>query len=299
MHPVDLMSLNFDPNQRILLNICMGFLMFGIALDIRKADFLYLLKSPKPAIVGLFAQLVLIPMVTILFILIFNPAPSIALGMVVLTSCPGGNVSNFAAHLANGNTALSVTTTSLSTLAASITIPILYALQMQILGNHFGNLSIQISFLEMLKIVTVLIAIPLCLGMLATHYFPDLIEKSKKTIKTISMLIFIVFIMGAVAGNFNNLLQYIKHVFFIAIFLNIIGMLIGYYFAKWNGLSEADARSITFETSIHNGALGLLIAFTFFKGLGGMTLLIAWYGIWDMISSLTLAKYWSRKSIKV
>jgi bile acid:Na+ symporter, BASS family len=292
MNGIDNMILNFDPNQRWILNILMGFLMFGIALDIKISDFQYLLKHPKPAIVGLFAQLIIIPLITILAIFIFQPTHSIALGMILLSSCPGGNISNYATHIAKGNTALSITTTTIATITASVTIPLLYFAQVKILGSRLGDININISFLEMLRVVSSIIFIPLILGIIIHVKFPLWTNKYNKIIKTFSLIIFVVFILGAIASNFKNLLVYVKHVFLITFVLNIIGMMVGYYFAIWNGLSIRDARSITFETSIHNATFGLLITFTFFNGLGGMALLIAWYGIWDMISSLVLAKYW-------
>nr|HQU54884.1 bile acid:sodium symporter [Saprospiraceae bacterium] len=123
MIDVDSIRINFSQDQLTFMNICLGFLMFGVALDMTIDDFKRVIKFPKSTLVGLTSQLILLPILTILIIKVWGPAPSIALGMLLVGVCPGGNISNFATHLAKGNAALSVTMTSIVTLAAIFVTP--------------------------------------------------------------------------------------------------------------------------------------------------------------------------------
>jgi BASS family bile acid:Na+ symporter len=99
MNAIDAIKINFNPEQLTLLNICLAFIMFGVALDLRVDNFRELLRRPKAPLIGLSSQLLLLPLLTIGLIYLFRPAPSIALGMLLVSACPGGNVSNFAVHL--------------------------------------------------------------------------------------------------------------------------------------------------------------------------------------------------------
>ena len=295
MNDIDQLHIHFQPNQLTLLNICLGFLMFGIALDIHKSDFQLLLQNPKPVLITLVAQVILIPSATLLLIYAFSPPPSVALGMIIVSACPGGNTSNFCTHLAKGNTALAVTTTSLSTLLAIVTLPLIFATGASFVPNT-ENLHQNFSLdpIIMMHIVATIMLAPLLIGMYTAHRFPTFTAKIKKTIKTLSLLIFFAFIVIALIANWSNIIQYLGNAFFIVLILNALALTIGYNFARLNRLSETDARAITFETGVHNTALGLIIIFHFFNGLGGMALIAAWYGIWDLITGFALAKFWSK-----
>jgi len=126
MESIDLIQINFDESKLVLLNWCLGFLMFGVALDIQLKDFKELVKSPKVTLVALTSQMLLLPLLTLALALVFDPGPSLALGMVLLGVCPGGNVSNYMVHIAKANTALSVSLTSITTLSAIIITPIAF-----------------------------------------------------------------------------------------------------------------------------------------------------------------------------
>jgi bile acid:Na+ symporter, BASS family len=296
MNPVDQLKINFNSNELLLLNICLGFLMFSISLDIRRSDFEALWRSPRAALLGLFAQLVLMPALTVGLIYLFQPPTSVALGMVLVAGCPGGNISNFATNLAKGNTALAITTTSLSTLLAVVTTPLIFALGSMCVPN-VGALKqeIYISPLEMVKIVATLMLFPLVLGMVLHQHFPLLIARIRRSVKILSLLIFFSFIIGALIANWDNLLHYVGKVFWLVLLLNGSALALGYFWARLNRLSIADARAITFETGIHNTALGLILIFNFFHGLGGMALVAAWYGIWDMVTALLLGSFWGKE----
>lgn len=125
---VDEIQINFNADNLWLVNLTLSLVMFGVALDIKVSDFTNLLKEPKPVIVGIISQFILIPLVTFLMIILINPTPSIALGMMMVAACPGGNISNFMTKLAGGNTALSISLTTFASFAALIMTPLNFAI---------------------------------------------------------------------------------------------------------------------------------------------------------------------------
>ena len=296
MNPVDAIKINFNPDNLLVLNICLALLMFGIALDIKREDFQMLWQNPKPALVGMFGQLVILPLVTLGLVFVFNPPPSVALGMIAISACPGGNNSNYSTHLARGNTALAVTTTSISVLTCIVTMPLYIWLGAKVIPNVASlNREVSINPLDMVKIIGLLILTPLVIGMFVSSRFPVVTGYIRKPFKILSLVLFFGLIFGAIAMNLQNIVNYVGAVFFIVLILNALAFAIGYYFGKINKLNEADCRALTFETGIHNVTLALIIIFNFFDGLGGMALVAAWYGIWDLITGFSLAMWWGRK----
>lgn len=291
---IDNLQIQLNQNQQFTLYGILAFLMFSIALDMRNADFERVWREPRPVWVGFLLMWVVIPFWCLVLVWLWQPPLSIALGVMLIAACPGGAVSNFATHWAGGTTALAVTTTTITTLSAVVTLPFIFWVGTKIISAGTVQTQISINFTELVKIVTILIFLPLCLGMFLAHYFPKFITKSKKIIKPLSLIIFILFIIGALLGNINNLKNYLYHIFWLNLVLNASAMLLGYCFSKLMKLSEAQARALTFESGLHNTALGLILVLTFFKGWGGMTLIIAWYGIWDLVTAFLLAWFWSQ-----
>ena len=298
MNSVDSIQINFNPDNLLILNIILALLMFSIALDIRKDDFEMLWKNPKPAIIGMLGQLIILPIVTIGLVFVFNPPPSIALGMVAISACPGGNNSNYTTHLARGNTALAITTTSVSVLVCIVTMPLYIWLGAKAIPNMASlHRDVSINPLDMVGIIGGLILTPLAIGMYINSRFPAFANRIRKPFKILSLIMFFGLIFGAIGSNLENISNYLGEVFFIVLILNALAFMIGYYNGKINKLSEADCRALTFETGIHNVTLALIIVFNFFDGLGGMALVAAWYGIWDLITGFSLAIWWGRNGL--
>lgn len=297
---IDSVRINFNPEQLLLLNFCLAFLMFGVALDLKPAHFSLLYKQPKVALVGFISQIILMPLLTIGLIFVFQPPISVALGMLLVSVCPGGNVSNYATHLAKGNVALSVLMTSVSTLAATVTTPLLFALLTRVIpgGREFQQ-EIYVSPWDMILTIVQLILIPLGVGMIVNNQFPKLTQRLLKPVQIISLFIFAGFVIVAIYGNWQNITNYLHLVFLIVLVNNSLALLLGYGFAKLNRLSLFDAKAIAFETGIHNSGLGLILIFNFFNGLGGMAMIAAWWGVWHLISAGVLAFYWRRKLPKM
>jgi len=155
--------------------------------------------------------------------------------------------------------------------------------------------SVELNWVDLLKLVSLILGIPLVAGMLIKNYHSEMAIKIEKVLKPISMSVFVILIFVAFSQNLDIFISYIHHVIFLVIFHNIFAFILGFYTSKTFGLSEKDCKTISMETGIQNGGLGLLLIFGFFDGLGGMALLAAFWGIWDVFSGMALATFWGRK----
>jgi len=293
---LDAVRLNFSPAALHLLNAILAVVMFGVALDLRGEDFRRVLTNPRPVLVGLAGHYLVFPAFTFLLVLAIKPAPSIALGMMLVASCPAGNISNFLVHLARGNTALSVSISSTSTVLSVVMTPLvlrfwgsLYAPTRAILRD------VAVDPLEMFVTIFVLLGMPLVLGTLAARRWPRFAEKARLPLKRFSIGIFVLFLIFALVGNWAYFVAFVQRVVFAVFLHNATALATGYWTAAALGLPERDRRAVSFEVGIQNSGLGLILVFTFFSGLGGMAIVAAWWGIWHVIAGLSLATYWSRR----
>lgn len=296
MNEMDLVRLNFNPQSLWVLNFIIGLVMFGVALDLKMADFKAVLVTPKPVLIGLAGQFVLLPAFSFLLVLAIHPSPSVALGMMLVAACPGGNISNFLTHYARGNTALSITMTALSTAVAIVMTPF----NLSLWGGLHPEASqilkaVALDPLEMLLAVFLLLGLPMVVGMWTGYRYPKFVEKAHKPVKIFSLAVFGLFVIGALAANWRYFLDYVGFVVFAVFLHNGLALLTGYFAAKAAGLPERDRRAVSIEVGIQNSALGLILIFNFFDGLGGMAIVTAWWGIWHIVSGLTVATLWSRR----
>lgn len=296
MASIDQVQLSFNPQTLTVLNVVLGLVMFGVALELKVADFRAALKTPKALALGLLGHHLLFPAMTYVLVWILNPLPSIALGMILVSSCPAGHISNFLVHYARGNTALSVSVSALSTAVALFMTPLNFA--------FWGNLhpvtsglmkQVAMSPWEMLEVVVLLLGVPLVLGMWVARRFPVFAQRVQKPMKILSLLVLAGFIVGALAANFKHFLSYIHVVVLVVFIHNLLALVTGYGLSAALGLPERDRRAITFEMGIQNSGLGLILIFNFFNGLGGMAIVTAWWGIWHIVAGMTLATFWRRR----
>lgn len=299
MQELDKVQINFDNSGLWVLNIALAVVMFGVALGITIDDFKRLLKQPKLLFIGVLSQFILMPLLTFLLILLIKPQPSIALGMMMVAACPGGNISNFMTHLAKGNTALSVSLSAFATFLAMFMTPFNF----QFYGNLYAPTAeilktVAIEPLELVKVVLLILGLPLTLGMLLRRQNERFALKLSKLLKPLSIAVFVGIVIIAFSNNIDVFNNYIHHVLLIGIGHNILALFLGFMVAKLFGLSFKNQKTLAIETGIQNSGLGLLLIFTFFNGLGGMAILAAFWGIWHIISGLTLSFYWSFKAKK-
>ena len=300
MQELDNVQIHFDSSGLWVLNIALAVVMFGVALSISINDFKLLLQQPKLILIGVLSQFILLPLLTFLLVILIKPQPSIALGMMMVAACPGGNISNFMTHLAKGNTALSVSLTAFATFLAMFMTP----LNFQMYGNLYEPTAqileaVKLAPFELVKVVLLILGVPLFLGMLLRSKRPNLAIKLSKVLKPFSIIVFVAIVIIAFSNNLDVFNNYVHHVLFIGIGHNILAILLGLTIAKLFKLSFKNQKTLAIETGIQNSGLGLLLIFTFFNGLGGMAILAAFWGIWHIVSGLLLAFYWSNKTSKV
>jgi len=309
LQAMDAAKLNFSQGGLLVLNITIAIIMFGVALEIKLEHFKELLKKPKPVIIGVISQFLLLPFLTFSLILAFwdNITVGVAMGMILVAACPGGNVSNFISTLSKGNAALSVSLTAIATISAIFMTPLnfyFWGKMYQDFGPWTHNPLLQelsINPVDMFKTVIILLGIPILLGMLTNHFLPKLTDKVKKPIKIFSIIFFMGMVVIMFVNNYDYFVKYIAWILLIVFIHNAIAISSGYGFAKLFKLNFQNAKTIGIETGIQNSGLGLVLLFNpkIFPqelALGGMMIVVAWWGIWHILAGLSIASIWRRKS---
>ncbi len=301
---IDAINVNMNETGMNIINIVLAFVMFGVALGIKPATFISILQKPKSIIIGIICQLVLLPCLTLLLAIAMNGmiSPMIALGMLLVASCPGGNISNFITSLSKGNTELSVSLTAFNTAACIFTTPMNFAfwggLYLKFAEKSFILPELSIPFWEIFKTIVILLGIPLVLGILCRQYLPKIAVKLQKPMQYLSVAFFIVMVILTFSNNINAFLKCIRYIFLIVLTHNLLALGIGYLAGTAFRLPYKDRRTITIETGIQNSGLGLVLLFNpaifgpEWASNGGMVVITAWWGVWHIISGLTLAYSW-------
>jgi BASS family bile acid:Na+ symporter len=293
MPEIDAVRLNVGTESLLLLNVSLGVIMFGVALTLTTEDFRRLARHPRPALLGMCSQFLFLPAVTFLLVWALQPRPSIALGMLLVAACPGGNISNFMSLNANGNTALSVTLTAVATVLALVLTP----LNLSFWGGLYPPAAsilttVDVSFWRVVKTVTLILGVPLVLGMSVRHWVPKRAQQLSRWMQGLSILLFAGIVLFALRANFHYLVGYVGVVFDLVLIHNAVALGAGYQLAYWTGLSTENQQTLALETGIQNSGLGLILVFNFFDGLGGMAVVAAWWGVWHIVSGLGLSFYW-------
>ena len=304
-------TINFGEGGMMIVNIILAFVMFGVALGIKTQTFKDVFRNPKSVIVGLLMQWIGLPAVTFIVCLILNPVitPMVALGMILVACCPGGNISNFISSLSKGNIELSVYMTAVSTAFA----PIITPLNFFVWGNLYSQIvsiraqipTLHIPFMPMLEQILLLLGVPIVLGLVFAKYFPNATKKITKPAQIISILLFIGMVIVSFSQNFQIIVDNIIYIFIIVLLHNACALSTGYLGGTLAKLPQRDRRSLTVEVGIQNSGLGLILLFNpaifppevWHSHYGGMLLITAWWGIWHIVSGLTVAYMFRRKPL--
>lgn len=299
MVDIDSVRLNLNNDGINILKGIIALIMFAVALDLKPSDFTNLIKNPKGLVAGFLSQFVIFPLFTYLMIVVMNVKPSIALGLVMIAACPGGSMSNLLTSLGRGNVALSVGLTSLSTILSMVATPFfLVFIGDKIPETRALLTEIHVGKWEMLEGVFLILGIPMGLGMLSSKFLPNFSEKFQKIMKKVSVVFLGVFIIGALSANFKYFTEYFGILVGVVFVHSTLALMSGYLAAKIMRVSNYDMRAITMEVGIKNSALGLALVFQFFQGMGGMAMIVAWWGVWQTIAGLILIQFWKIKEKK-
>jgi BASS family bile acid:Na+ symporter len=296
MSDIDAVRLNFNPQTLLALNVVLGLVMFGVSLELKPEDFKAALEKPRALAIGLLAHHAMFPALTYLLVLLIEPQPSIALGMILVSSCPAGNISNFLTHFARGNTALSVSISALSTLAAIVMTPLNVAFWGGLYGPAREILqAVAVNPWEMLLHVLMLLGIPLAAGLAVSRQFPRFTARARQPMKIFSLVFFLLFVLAALAANWSHFVNWVLTVVGVVFVHNALALGSGWAVARAAGLADRDRRAVCIECGIQNSGLGLILIFNFFDGIGGMAIIAAWWGIWHIVAGLTVASAWRRR----
>lgn len=304
---IDSIDVTMNAGGMNTINIVLAFVMYGVALGIKPKTFVDLFKKPKSVIIGACCQLILLPLFTFLLSLLLDSVGMIswtmALGMILVASCPGGNISNFISSIGRGNIELSVCLTAISTALAVLMTPFNFWFY----GNMFLKFAsvhgevpyLSIPLWDVFKTIFILLGIPLTLGILTSHFMPKVAAKLKKPFQWVSIVFFLVMVVLSFVGNMDAFLKCIKYIFVIVLIHNLLALLIGYGMGTAFKVPRRDRRTLTIETGIQNSGLGLvlLLGTSIFAGLpphGGMLVITAWWGVWHIISGLSVAAIFNR-----
>ncbi len=295
---IDEAMLSFSPTSLQILNTVLAVVMFSIAIDLSPRDFARLARAPKPLLAGLFSQFVVLPALTFALVLATAPRPSIALGLILVGACPGGNISNFITFRARGNAALSVSMTAFATVAAIVLTPLNIAFWGHLYPPTRAILKqTSIDPVSVAVTVGVMLVLPLILGISLNARRPDIAARLRGPLKAVSMGIFTGFVVLALAANWGLFLQFAGAVAGLVLLHNALALAGGYGVARLAGLTEPDRRAVMIETGIQNSGLGLVLIFGFFNGLGGMAVVAGFWGVWHAISGIVLAGLLARRPL--
>ncbi len=233
-------------------------IMLGMGLALQIADFKRIIKYPKAIFIGITSQMVLLPLIGFAIAIMFNLEPELAVGIMILAACPGGVTSNLYSHLSNGDTALSVTLTAISSTISIITIPLIvnFGLAQFMYENQVIHLPIVKTIVQIMGITV----IPIGLGMLIRFKNPDFASNMGKPVKIASAIILFILVLGVIGVERERLGSHFERVGIAVVLLNVITMVLGFYVAKIGKLNLAQSITIALESGLQNGSLGIVIA---------------------------------------
>jgi len=307
---LDSISVTLNAGGMNTINIVLAFVMYGVALGIKPSMFKKVFSSPKSVITGMCCQMILLPLFTFILTLIFGKSISwtMAMGMILVASCPGGNISNFMSSLSRANVELSVSLSAISTALAVLTTPFNFwfygnaYLKVASVAADIPSLSIPLG--EVAKTIFILLGIPLVAGVLTAQYLPKVAKVLKKPLQYASIVFFLAMVVLSFMGNLDAFVKCIKYIFLVVFIHNLTALAIGYYTSGLLHLPWKDRKTITIETGIQNSGLGLvlLLGTSLFKDFpphGGMLVITAWWGIWHIISGLTVSGIFGMQNRKL
>lgn len=311
---LDALVIDLGAREMFLVNIILAIVMFGVALGIKMQTFKDVFRSPKSVITGVLLQWIALPAVTCLLAIVLNPfiTPMVAIGMILVASCPGGNISNFMSSLSKGNVELSVSMTAITTVFAPLVTPLNFwfwgTLYSRYAALHNDIPTLEIPFIDMLYQILLILGVPIILGMVFSHYLPKAAEKIMKPLQVLSILLFlgmvVVSLRQVLAALDPSVYWSILVILTVVILHNATALSTGYFGATLLRVPAIDRRSLTIEVGIQNSGLGLTLLFNpaifppeVWSHNGGMVLITALWGVWHIVSGLIVAAAFRRSKI--
>lgn len=270
------------------MNTLLGLIMFGMGMTLKEEDFMLIVKRPKDVILGTIIQFTIMPLGAYFIAKIFNLPAELAVGLILLGSCPGGVTSNVMSFIAKGDVALSVTFTTISTLLAPIITPAFILL--------FGGKWVEINAFGMFISISKVVLFPIVLGLICHKFFSNFAKQSVRVLPAVSGMTMVLLVGGIVSVNSQKLLTSGVIVALAVIAHNIIGYVLGYIAGAKIGFNEKKRRVLSIETGMKNATLATTLAMAHFAPAAAIAPAIA--GIWHAFSVSALANYWANKPVE-
>lgn len=268
--------------SKVFLPLSLAIIMLGMGMTLIPADFTRIIRYPKAIFIGLTNQLIFLPIVGFSLAIAFNLNPVMAVGLMILATCPGGPTSNLITQVCKGNIALSVTLTAIASIISIVTIPFILSYALEYFGTA-TNVTIKLPILDTILQIMVITVIPISIGMLIRKFKTDFAKRMEKPMRIASTVIFILVFLAVLAANFNIIGKAMKEVGLVTLLLNLITMGLGYLTARLFKLNLKSAISITVESGIQNGTLAFVIATSILNNIE-MGIPTGAYAIWMFIT---------------
>ncbi|OLU29932.1 bile acid:sodium symporter [Pseudomonas sp. PA15(2017)] len=246
-----------SPLLSVILPLALGIIMLGLGLSLTLADFTRVARYPKPVLIGLFCQLLLLPVACFLMVQAFGLAPALAVGMMLLAASPGGTSANLYSHLAHGDVALNITLTAVNSVVAVLTMPFIVNLSLAYFME--GDQAIPLQFAKVVQVFAIVLG-PVAIGMFLRSRFPGFAMRMENPVKIISALFLLLIIVLALVKDWQTVLDYAPVVGAAALAFNLLSLAVGYFVPRLLKLSLRQAIAIGMEIGIHNGTLAIALA---------------------------------------
>ncbi|WP_017938353.1 bile acid:sodium symporter family protein [Zestomonas thermotolerans] len=241
----------------VFLPLALGIIMLGLGLSLTLADFARVVRYPKPVLVGLVCQIVLLPLACFFIAKGFQLEAALAVGMMLLAASPGGTTANLYSHLAHGDVALNITLTAVNSVIAVLTMPLI--VNLSLLYFMDSGQAIPLQFAKVIQVFAIVLG-PVAIGMWVRRRFPDFAARMQKPVKIVSALFLLLIILLAVAKDWQTFLDYAPLVGMATLCFNLLSLAVGYCVPRLLNLSQRQAVAIGMEIGIHNGTLAIALA---------------------------------------
>ena len=268
--------------SKVFLPSSLAIIMLGMGMTLIPADFTRIIKFPKAILIGLTNQFIFLPIIGFSLAIAFNLSPAMAVGLIILATCPGSPTSNLITQICKGNIALSVTLTAIASIVSILTIPFILSYALDYFGSG-TKVTIKLPIIDTIIQIMGITVIPISVGMLIRRFKTNFAIRMEKPMRMASTVIFILVFIAVLAANFNIITQAMKEVGLVTLLLNIITLGLGYLTARLFKLNLKSAISITVESGIQNGALAFVIATSILNNIE-MGIPTAAYAIWMYIT---------------
>ena len=266
----------------------LGIVMFGMGMTLTVADFKTVFKRPWEVLIGIFAQFLIMPFVAWGLVRIFALPPELAIGVILVGTCPGGTASNVISYLAKGDVALSVSMTMATTLLAPIVTPALTWL--------LAGAWIHVSFLSMMISIVQMVLVPVLLGLGVNHLFARGVEKVLPSMPVVSVGTIVILVGCVVSLSASRLFDVGLLMAVIVVLHNVFGLTLGYLMAKLFRLDSKKSRTVAIEVGMQNSGMAASLAVLYFNPAAAIPGAI--FSVWHNISGSLIANYFSRRDEK-